>query len=776
MGAPAAAAAGVALRGGAGARAVYAAGGAMGPPNGGDRDSGGAQDGGGGGRKLLAILFGFLLGALVVIAVLVSIFALNHQRACNPSAITGGPNDSPDLTTVQIAQKIYAVAVDMQVSDKLIISAFVTGLVESGGGVEMRNLPCDKPGDCDLDSVGVFQQRDMQPWNKRNRRNVSEAARTYFEVALTVDQPGLSAGDVSFRTQDPNAMYEFRYHDPATHQRAAALLRQIRQGLAINDAPAGGRPGKPSTSARPQDMIWPTAVHTVSSPFGPRPAPCLGCSSNHQGLDISAAHGDPVHAVLQGVVITRGVVGGYGNLVCVRHSGQLTTCYAHLSRFGKWQINDTVAQGAIIGYVGSTGSSTAPHLHFEVRLGPSSTSPAVNPAPYLDGAGDATGGDDGLVAMSECAFDEAEVAESADLTGAVKVSEPREMGYLPAWATADGYSGAGVDNGRAMLDARLIPSVLFLLKHYNVRVHDCLAADHETHGAGNSCDIVPADDPNPRPGRMTPGWANVTRLAKDLGWKPPGPGYPRRGSACNSGAPYVPAIAFICYDGDGNHGTPEGYENVPGGRCDCPHLHVTFKAEIRHSSARLATPGAWVMTFPLDRTADASPPGSDAPTRGAPTVTLIGDSLGEGIRDALAQKLRGYTFRAHTQVGMTLGEGMRVARNLNVRPRVLAFSLFTNDDPRNAAQLADAVRQSTTLVAPGGCVVWATIARAGYDYRRANDKLRSIAAEHASVVLVDWADLVGRGALTLTDGVHATPAGYLQRAERYARAIKGCSL
>ena len=206
----------------------------------------------------------------------------------------------------------------------------------------------------------------------------------------------------------------------------------------VVDAPAAGGDGKGSSD--PGQMAWPTEVHTIVSDFGPRNSPCLGCSSYHEGLDIGAPEGAPVHAVLNGRVTFRGELSGYGNYVCLTHSDALTTCYGHLSRFGQWEVNDTVTRGSVIGYVGHTGNVTGPHLHFEVRLGGDLHAQAVDPAPYLKGAADAPagGGEVDTVAGGGCG-DQSTGAGTADLTSADVVREPRRMQALPAWATAQGY-------------------------------------------------------------------------------------------------------------------------------------------------------------------------------------------------------------------------------------------------------------------------------------------------------------------------------------------------
>jgi len=713
---------------------------------------------------LLALMafFGFLVAiATVVTVVLVVVFG-GTAALCGggDSSTSSGADDPANLTTVAIAQRIYGVGQDMHVSDKLVLSAFITGMVESGGGVEMNNLPCEDPGDCDGSSVGVFQQQDMAPWNRRNRHNVSDAARSYFEVALATDQPAYSAGELSYAVQRPDAAYQFRYLAPDVHARAIALLERVKSGSAgdVVDAPASGGDGKGSSD--PSQMAWPTEVHTIVSDFGPRSAPCLGCSSYHQGLDIGAPEGAPVHAVLNGRVTFRGELSGYGNYVCLTHSDSLTTCYGHLSRFGQWDVNDTVTRGAVVGYVGHTGNVTGPHLHFEVRLGGDLNAQSVDPAPYLKGAADAQAGGGGEVDTVDGAGcgDETTGGGVADLTSADVVREPRRMEALPKWATAEGYPRP------AVADARIIPSLLYLLRHYNVRVHDCLASGHNTHGSGDSCDIVPADDPLPVPGRMTPGWANVTQLARDLGWEPPGPGY-AGGYSCSSGAPFVPAIYIVCYDGDVNHGDPDHIT----GSCACPHLHITFENPVHAAPVALDTPPEWVKVFPIEQTDDGS----------APSVQMVGDSLAVGTQDALPAALDGYQVATNAKEGRTLAEGMSIVNALGSRPAILALSLFTNDDPRDVAELADAVRQSTQAVKADGCVVWATIHRppvGGVSYDQANAKLRAIAADNPRVQVVEWdAAADDHPGWFGADGVHPSPDGYQARARLYAQAIRGCA-
>ena len=107
----------------------------------------------------------------------------------------------------------------------------------------------------------------------------------------------------------------------------------------------------------------------LSSGFGLRRHPILGYSRMHRGVDFAAPAGTPVMAAGDGVIERAGRNGGYGNYVRLRHDARHRTAYAHLSRFAKGvRAGQRVTQGQVIGYVGSTGRSTGPHLHYEVLV------------------------------------------------------------------------------------------------------------------------------------------------------------------------------------------------------------------------------------------------------------------------------------------------------------------------------------------------------------------------------------------------------------------------
>jgi murein DD-endopeptidase MepM/ murein hydrolase activator NlpD len=101
----------------------------------------------------------------------------------------------------------------------------------------------------------------------------------------------------------------------------------------------------------------------------------------HEGLDLLANIGTPIHATADGVVLNFGPAGGYGNWVRLGHAGKITTVYGHLSRFAPGlKVGEPVLRGELIGFVGNTGRSTGAHLHYEIEINGRPVDPATGPA------------------------------------------------------------------------------------------------------------------------------------------------------------------------------------------------------------------------------------------------------------------------------------------------------------------------------------------------------------------------------------------------------------
>jgi murein DD-endopeptidase MepM/ murein hydrolase activator NlpD len=131
----------------------------------------------------------------------------------------------------------------------------------------------------------------------------------------------------------------------------------------------------------------PLAAASLTSSYGMRDHPVLGGRRDHKGIDLAAPTGTPVYATADGVVGRADWFSSYGLFISIAHGGELETRYAHLSRLNVAP-GQSVRKGELIGYVGSTGRSTGPHLHYEVRVG----GQAVNPMPYMAENSAAAGG------------------------------------------------------------------------------------------------------------------------------------------------------------------------------------------------------------------------------------------------------------------------------------------------------------------------------------------------------------------------------------------------
>lgn len=141
----------------------------------------------------------------------------------------------------------------------------------------------------------------------------------------------------------------------AASQEVANMIRRSQMSSAgYSGAPAGAG-----------GMIWPISG-PITSEFGWRTHPIFGTARFHSGLDIGGDYGMPIYAAASGTVIYAGWISGYGNAVIIDHGGGVTTLYGHNDSLNVSE-GENVAQGQVIAMCGSTGNSTGPHCHFEVR-------------------------------------------------------------------------------------------------------------------------------------------------------------------------------------------------------------------------------------------------------------------------------------------------------------------------------------------------------------------------------------------------------------------------
>jgi murein DD-endopeptidase MepM/ murein hydrolase activator NlpD len=172
------------------------------------------------------------------------------------------------------------------------------------------------------------------------------------EKRSTLESIQSDRGDVLAEIEDLEAQSEA----------LAARIRAAQQQSSSSSAPVVSGSGQ---------LLWPVSG-PVTSPFGVR------WGRMHEGIDIAVGSGTPVHAAAAGTVIYAGWMEGYGNLVVIDHGNGLSTAYGHNSSLAS-SVGQSVSAGQVIAYSGSTGHSTGPHVHFEVRV----NGTPVDPLGYL---------------------------------------------------------------------------------------------------------------------------------------------------------------------------------------------------------------------------------------------------------------------------------------------------------------------------------------------------------------------------------------------------------
>ncbi len=171
-------------------------------------------------------------------------------------------------------------------------------------------------------------------------------------------------------------IYDDVYRDGARYGEgnivAAEFINQGKRYTAYRFKKADGNYGWFSEDGRPIQKSFlriPVDFTRISSTFSSaRLHPILGLMRAHKGVDYAAPTGTPIHAAGDGVIKFKGWMNGYGNFVIIQHSGNISTAYGHMSRFGSERVGQHVTQGQVIGFVGMTGLATGPHLHYEFRV------------------------------------------------------------------------------------------------------------------------------------------------------------------------------------------------------------------------------------------------------------------------------------------------------------------------------------------------------------------------------------------------------------------------
>lgn len=210
-------------------------------------------------------------------------------------------------------------------------------------------------------------------------QQIAEAEATY-QKQLAAEKAAAEKAAAEKAAAEKAAAEQAAKAAQAAAQKAAQQQKQQNSASASGSSSSGSQSSQTTASA--SGFLWPIASsHRVTSPFGWRTHPITGRQNLHGGIDIAAPNGTPIMASKAGVVVISQYGSSYGNYVVISHPDGTRTLYAHMSQRNV-SAGDTVSQGQTVGLVGSTGSSTGNHLHFETWTGSSSSS-RVNPMQFF---------------------------------------------------------------------------------------------------------------------------------------------------------------------------------------------------------------------------------------------------------------------------------------------------------------------------------------------------------------------------------------------------------
>ncbi len=239
-----------------------------------------------------------------------------------------------------------------------------------------------------LERTGDRVSRDLRAV-RRAKRAVAAANAALRARRLAVEQAAVAAradeaAVLALRADQDRALAAARAEEArenallvSVRAQRAAFERAAAQAQAVSGTIEEILRARPRTGTAPTNFLFP-ADGPITSGFGSRRHPIFQTVRMHSGIDIGAGYGASVRAGAAGVVVVAGDASGYGNTVVIDHGGGVATLYAHLSKLGV-RVGQTVTGGQTVGAVGSSGNSTGPHLHFEVRV----QGVPVDPTPYL---------------------------------------------------------------------------------------------------------------------------------------------------------------------------------------------------------------------------------------------------------------------------------------------------------------------------------------------------------------------------------------------------------
>lgn len=280
-----------------------------------------------------------------------------HDQALKRRLVDIYENGDLSYAQVLISAQSFAQFVERWEDLRLLIRSNQDALHERRAAeAKVANVEAD----LERTQIELGQEQQQQRQAQTQLSSLADERRNLVAVA---DQQRRSVAGQVARMEDLSAAEEANL-ESLIRQRQAELASQHKASGVAGNLPTGG----------PGTFSWPVSG-TITSPFGWRSNPFGGAPEFHQGLDIAAPTGTTITAAASGTVIMAQYYGGYGNYILIDHGGGYSTGYGHCSAIYV-SVGQSVQRGQAIGAVGSTGMSTGPHLHFEVRINGKPVDPA----------------------------------------------------------------------------------------------------------------------------------------------------------------------------------------------------------------------------------------------------------------------------------------------------------------------------------------------------------------------------------------------------------------
>ncbi len=291
------------------------------------------------------------------------------------------------MATAEVqAAEVEQAELELQLSQTA-VSGFVTAGEVDTGFLQVDDVTRALRQEALLDEVNadteelleqlLIVQEDRDIAEVRADNALAESTRIESELAvILVDLESQQAVQAKLKAEMETRVRKWQAELAEAQAEEAKLTDFIRR----EEAKAAAPPPSPAPSAgnpSSHGFQWPLSA-PITSGYGYRVHPIHGTRRLHKGIDLAAGSGSAIAAAKGGTVISAGWLGGYGNAVVISHGNGLTTLYGHQSKIAV-TVGQSVGRGEVIGYVGSTGQSTGPHLHFEIR----SNGAPVDPRPYL---------------------------------------------------------------------------------------------------------------------------------------------------------------------------------------------------------------------------------------------------------------------------------------------------------------------------------------------------------------------------------------------------------